>query len=183
METKPHESAHFLRMCKRMPFITKPALSDRDLRTAVSGPVSLRNGAGRSHVGKPEDGRIETEDKFAIQSAICVCDGQQGERREEGHRGRQRWWRRRRRLAIDIRDLALPPDPVSQSASSNTELTEPTLARWLLLAAPTEPHSSKPSRSAGADFHIGRAERKQQQKRIRVMFLKSTFRDGSTQIA
>lgn len=66
--------------------------------------------------------------RVAIQSVICVVTGStvavgwEEERRVEGHRSRQ-WWRQwqqqqqQQRLVIDIRDLALPPDPASQSAS------------------------------------------------------------------
>lgn len=64
------------------------------------------------------------------------------ERRGEGRRTRQ-WRRQQQRLVIDIRDLALPPDPASQPASSNIELTELTESRWLPhCTAPNEPHSS-----------------------------------------
>lgn len=64
--------------------------------------------------------------RVAIQSVICIVTGStavvgwEEERRVEGHRSRQ-WWRQwqqqQQRLVIDIRDLALPPDPASQSAS------------------------------------------------------------------
>lgn len=109
METKPHQSAHFLRMCKRMPFITKAALSGRDLRRAASGPVSLRNRAGRSHVGKT-GGQV-----CSTKCYLCFCGGRAGQ--EEGHGGRQR----QRRRVIDIRDLALPPDPAGQPARAASQ--------------------------------------------------------------
>lgn len=61
---------------------------------------------------------------------------EEDERRVEGHHSRQ-WRQQQQRLVIDIRVLALPPDPASQPASSKTELTEP---RWMPLTAPNEPH-------------------------------------------
>lgn len=46
-------------------------------------------------------------------------------RRGEGRQRRQ--WRQQRWLVIDIRDLALPPDPAASSSTEPTELTQP---RW-----------------------------------------------------
>lgn len=86
---KPHWSVHFLRMCKRMPFITKPVLSVCLLLPCV---YMRREGGRNSNTARRERNRDSTGVWMLKRGWVVVTGSRGWRRRGEGRQHRQ--WRR-----------------------------------------------------------------------------------------